>query len=367
MGVLDGMIDRLGSRVADVRHRSDPAHVGDGYRLDGSDGRVPEIAGFMRMAVDRFENAPDADVLRALGSPRQRREAIDLPESGSARRNAIRDMVVDAFRLQPADEPASGPIHEPRFMAALTRKLVHPERLAFFSRQPVDGINLADANRNVSAFITSGVLQAMRNDPAERMVEARRIAGMPDKAAKGALMPHPDVRMDAMPADFDGRVAYAADILDARNRELAMGMMSADNAVEVGMGMASYRDRVKSREAISTVFVGVMRMNKDAVRLRGLGQATMSDAEVKTHYAHIPGVAEMDLPPPCSAGFRGMAMQSIVEVDFARRNVGMVPGVAAGFDENAERERNEREVARIAERPGGMAALWMLKAEMDMR
>jgi len=244
---LRDIIDRSRTRAEEMARKAGvvanrPGHVGDGFHLDGKDGRSPHLADVMPMIVARLEMADDRSVHQALGNASS---PEDLPQHGRARRNAIRQMTVDAFRGHPQpDSPVPfgytreevvGARHSAPVENAMLRRLADPERV----QEVLDsGSSLAAANWRDRSSMSNRLVDILQDGPVqdERIARESRHLGMHGPDLLYERFRHgPVARMDAPPDGYAERQNWIGEQLRGERAAIEVGRISVPRALDIAM------------------------------------------------------------------------------------------------------------------------------------
>ena len=320
-------LERAGTAIGNVLmaaglRRAPNGHVGDGYSVLGRDGyselkkddenlyghRMKNFGAIMAMqekpyldaAVARFENAPDAEIVRMLGKPGRAGEDHAIPPRGAARRNEIRDMAMAAFQMKGGDLTASG--HDREFKGILINRMRdsdHVDRV-MSGEENVHEVN----SRIVSNMVDRTVhLQAGGSTRDARIeAETHAIMAAPDFdneiASRFRHSPRTDLR--SPPSDVAGRREWVSGELRMEAALIDRNLVDPQDVFDIartmrgpiprapagavaGKGMTDFLDQASAGYVRGEDFDAAKNLHK------------MPDAALRHRFRDIPGIETAEI------------------------------------------------------------------------
>ena len=342
-----------------------PEHTGDGFHLDGKDGRSRHLAIVMPMIVARLEKADDQMVASTLGNPAA---PVEIPAHGRDRRNAIRQMTVDAFRTAPYDESQIEPGHTLQDMAdirhsaevedAMLRRMTDPHR--------IDGLieaggNLAIANWDYRREMSNRVIDILQPMPSDmddtRIARESRHLGRADANELLERFSHaPVARMDVPSERYGERQVWIAEQLEGERAAIMTGRVGAMSLLDIAMmERGPVPDHGHRAIALTPPHIHSSEVDGAWYRQTMANAApAMRDEDIHAMVADVPGTANRVIPkdPEERSYWTAVAL----EASYLRQVAGLPPAAtpasAALPSPSAERQMVEERLEREETPPG---------------
>jgi len=376
------IIDRGRTRTEEIARRTGivanrPGHVGDGFHLDDKDGRSPHLGAIMPLIVSRLELAQDSTVNGVLADPSA---PVDLPPHGRARRNAIRQMTVEAFRGHPqpgsplppgySREDVADTRHSVPVENEMLRRLADPGRVEGLLDS---GGSLPMANWRDRATMSNRMVDILQDGPAQDKRIARESGhlGMhaPDMLYE-RFRHGPIARMDAPPDGYEARQGWIAEQLRGERAAIETGRIRISRALDIAMmERGAIPDHGLRMISLAPPRLGSPETESALARRRMADSApSLSDKVIHDRTRNVPGTADRVIPrdPEERKYWTAVAL----EASYLRDVAGLpsaaparaISAVSLDRSPQRESEREERPVGHYAK----AAAVWRTVGKMDV-